>query len=90
MSKSLILYSRPGCHLCEETWRMLHWLDLHEQVEEVFIDGDEDLVARYGIRIPVLYRSQTGDEIAWPFGPPDIQALLADDEGMKQAAEPTE
>ena len=37
------------------------------EFESVFIDGDEALEAHYGIRVPVLHRSDTGAELDWPF-----------------------
>jgi glutaredoxin len=52
----VVLYSRPGCHLCDEARDVV----LAEQAttpfafEEVDIDEDDDLVREYGIRIPVV------------------------------------
>ena len=72
----LLLYGTLGCHLCEVArartepvavafgWRL----------EERDVADDEALAARYGARIPVLARSDRGDELAWPF---DSDALVA-------------
>ena len=56
-SKSrIILYTKPGCHLCEE---MKHEMvraqcdDLYT-LEEVNIETDPDLLRRYRFEIPVL------------------------------------
>jgi hypothetical protein len=52
----VVLYSRPGCHLCDVARDVV----LAERTrttfvfEEVDIDGDDDLVREYGIRIPVV------------------------------------
>ena len=50
------LYSRPGCHLCEDARDVI--LQVRDRFsfafEEVDIDGDDDLVREYGIRIPVV------------------------------------
>jgi glutaredoxin len=51
------LYSRPGCHLCDEardaiTSRRRELPDF--ELEEVNIEGDPDLHARYLERIPVI------------------------------------
>ncbi|MGZ4148448.1 MAG: glutaredoxin family protein [Actinomycetota bacterium] len=50
------LYSRPGCHLCEDARTVI--LQVRDRFgfayEEVDIDGDDDLVREYGIRIPVV------------------------------------
>lgn len=52
----VILYSRPGCHLCDEAravieaQRALTPFDL----DEIDIEADDELVKEYGIRIPVV------------------------------------
>jgi hypothetical protein len=45
------LYSRPGCHLCEEMKTALERRGY--AVVEVNIDGDRELKKRYGWDIPV-------------------------------------
>jgi hypothetical protein len=73
--KTLILYGTLGCHLCEQAAALIapllakDWL-----LEEVDISDSEALMARYGIRIPVLARQADGAELGWPF---DQQQLLA-------------
>jgi hypothetical protein len=52
----LVLYSKPGCHLCDE---MKHVLDRVRRrtpfaLHVVDISMDPDLLARYGLEIPVL------------------------------------
>jgi glutaredoxin len=50
------LFTRPGCHLCEDA--RLEILRVRDRFsfafEEVDIEGDDDLVRDYGIRIPVV------------------------------------
>jgi len=50
------LYTRPGCHLCEEAKRaMLAARCAREYtLEEINIDLDPDLARRYGWDIPVV------------------------------------
>ncbi|HSS05426.1 MAG TPA: glutaredoxin family protein [Solirubrobacterales bacterium] len=53
----LILYSRPGCHLCEEALEEL--VELHREgyrfeLREVDIESDEKLLRGMLERIPVL------------------------------------
>jgi hypothetical protein len=52
----LTIYSRPGCHLCDEmkatVARVARRFPL--QVQEMDITTDADLEARYGLEIPVL------------------------------------
>ena len=57
MSAQLVLYSRPGCHLCELAMDEL--VGLHEEgyrfeLREIDIDSDEALLRRMLERIPVL------------------------------------
>ena len=52
----VVLFSRPGCHLCDVARDTL--LDVRERTpfefEEVDIERDDDLELEYGIRIPVV------------------------------------
>ena len=56
--RSLTLYSRPGCHLCDEmkavVQRVVGPADACIAVEEIDISTNPDLEARYGLEIPVL------------------------------------
>ena len=55
---ALTLYSRPGCHLCDEmkavVARVVRELETPVTIDEVDISIDADLEARYGLEIPVL------------------------------------
>jgi hypothetical protein len=50
------MYSRRRCGLCDEAREVVEGVGraLPLEFEEVFIDGDDDLELRYGIRIPVI------------------------------------
>jgi hypothetical protein len=52
----VILYTRPGCHLCDVARETV--LSLRERLPfsftEVDIEGDDELELGYGIRIPVV------------------------------------
>ena len=53
----VVVYSRPGCHLCEQAIAAL--LALHDEgyrfaLHEVDIDSDELLLRRYLAKIPVI------------------------------------
>lgn len=56
MKPGLIIYSRPGCHLCdvmkEVIERVGHTIPV--TLEEIDISHDPDLESRYGLEIPVL------------------------------------
>ena len=49
------LYGRNGCHLCEDALKVLQSLqvELDFEIEEILIDGDEELSKKYGEKIPV-------------------------------------
>ncbi|MDT0200639.1 glutaredoxin family protein [Nocardioides sp. AE5] len=49
------LYSRPGCHLCDDARVVIARVcaDLGEEFDEVDIDSDPELLERYGEEIPV-------------------------------------
>ena len=53
----LTLYSRPGCHLCEEMRREVEQLlgDLPHEWDVVDVDRDPELARRYGESIPILF-----------------------------------
>jgi glutaredoxin len=48
----LTLYTRDGCHLCDDAKAVLERIG--EPFEEVDISGDDELEDEYGLRIPVL------------------------------------
>jgi glutaredoxin len=52
----VILYTKPGCHLCDEMKREIQRAGCAElyALEEVNIETDSDLLARYRYEIPVL------------------------------------
>jgi glutaredoxin len=53
----ITLYTRPGCHLCEEAKAAIEPLveEFGARLREVNIDEDRDLTDRYGWDIPVLF-----------------------------------
>jgi glutaredoxin len=52
MPLAVVLYTRRGCHLCDDAKQLLVAHGLHPK--EVDIDGDPELVERYGLLIPVV------------------------------------
>jgi glutaredoxin len=48
----LVMYSRPGCHLCDDARAVL--LRIGEPFDEIDIDSDDELFKRYLERIPVV------------------------------------
>lgn len=60
----LTLYGKPDCHLCELACEVLAELGLDATVVDV--EADDELMGRYGLRIPVL-ADASGRELDWPF-----------------------
>ncbi len=52
MPTRLRLFSRPGCHLCDDARAVLDRVG--EPYEDVDIDTDDELLKRYLERIPVV------------------------------------
>ena len=75
----LILYVRPGCHLCDEAREALVVAGVYPLVEEHDITRDPATLNALGTRIPVLARRDTGDELNWPFGVPNIREFVSRD-----------
>lgn len=53
---SVVLYTRPGCHLCEDAKAQMlaaKCADLYD-LHEINIELDPALVERYGTKIPVI------------------------------------
>lgn len=57
MSARVTLYSRPGCHLCDDARAVIAAVcdDLGETFTEVDIESDPDLEDRFGEEIPVTF-----------------------------------
>lgn len=55
--RDVTLYSRPGCHLCEEAKSQIAPLlkEFGARLTEIDIDDDPELRARYGYDVPVIF-----------------------------------
>ncbi|MGH8215999.1 MAG: glutaredoxin family protein [Rhodanobacteraceae bacterium] len=71
----LRLYQRDDCKLCDEAVALLAIVRAPE-FESVWIDGDAELEARYGERVPVLRDDSTGRELGWPFDQTMLRAFI--------------
>jgi len=57
MSKvHVVIYSRPGCHLCDEAKAAILSAGCSDQfvLEEIDIESDEELLRKYKYDIPVI------------------------------------
>lgn len=75
--RHVVLYSRPGCHLCEVAREVIDRVRQAEPFtfDEVSIEGDDALELAYGIRIPVV--EIDGDErFEIEVDPVELRALV--------------
>ena len=51
------IYSRKNCHLCDVAVESLESVksELDFEIEKIYIDGDTELVNRYGEEVPVIH-----------------------------------
>lgn len=61
----LVLYGTSFCHLCEQAEVVLQAVGV--EAEHIDIAEDDALLEKYGVRIPVVKREDTGAELGWPF-----------------------
>jgi hypothetical protein len=70
----IVLYERPGCHLCQEAAVLLDDMLGPAAYTRTNIETDDDLLVRYGHRIPVV--SIDGiDRLELTITAPDVRAL---------------
>lgn len=74
MQNTYILYGTEFCHLCDEAKAILRKTGI--EAEYIDIAEDDDLLEKYGMRIPVLRSKDTGAEIGWPFDVAAISGFL--------------
>jgi glutaredoxin len=60
---TVVLYSRPRCHLCEEARAVIEAVqaEIPFDLREIDIESDDALIRDYGLRIPVV--SVDGEEL---------------------------
>jgi len=79
--KTLRLFSRPECHLCDELAAALDPIIRgRARLEIVNIDDDLALKKRYGLRIPVLV-GDAQELSAYPLNTAAVEAYLAPEDG---------
>jgi hypothetical protein len=71
----LVLYQRDDCHLCDQALAVLAAARAPE-FASVWIDGDDALETRYGMRVPVLREDASGRELDWPFDAAAVAAFV--------------
>jgi len=81
VSARVTLYTKPGCHLCEEARLVVEQVcaELGERFEEVDITagpGAEELMRTYGEEIPVTFVDGKQHDY-WRVDPARLRAALA-------------
>jgi glutaredoxin len=76
----LVVYGRPGCHVCDEALALLRPLarELGLTLSEVDIESDDDLLRAYLEAIPVIRLAGTELGRLDDFRAPDFERRLRD------------
>jgi hypothetical protein len=71
----VILFERAGCHLCEQAAQVLDDVLGTGPYQRVDIDREDDLIVRYGFRVPVISVDSV-DRLEAPITATELRALL--------------
>jgi glutaredoxin len=71
----VVLYERAGCHLCDEAATLLDGVLGAGNYDRIDIDRDDELVLRYGFRVPVVAVNDI-DRLEAPMTAKELRALL--------------
>ena len=75
----LTLYTTLGCHLCEQALELLKESQARGRtltIHSVEISDSDDLIALYGVRIPVIKTHYSNTELGWPFDSATLDQFL--------------
>jgi len=73
---SFVLFGTSGCHLCEEAEKLIATSFHKINLEMIDIAEQEQWYEKYAIKIPVLYHSESGRELCWPFSEIDVHEFI--------------
>ncbi len=78
MTARVTLYSKPGCHLCDDARAVVERVcaELGEAYAEVDISSSPELLARYGEEIPVTLVDGAQHDF-WRVDPVRLRAALS-------------
>lgn len=71
----LKMYSTEFCHLCDAAEEILDAAGINAR--KIDVVESEELMAKYGTRIPVLTRMDNGAELGWPFDLAAVRRFVA-------------
>lgn len=74
----VVLYSKPGCHLCDDARTVIESVcaELGEAYDEVDITGSEELIRAYAEEIPVTLVDGEQHDF-WRVDPARLRAALS-------------
>ena len=73
--RRITLYERAGCHLCDEARVLLDEILGSDGYRRVDIDAEDELVLRYGFRVPVVNVDGV-DRLEAPMTAAELHGLL--------------
>jgi glutaredoxin len=78
MTARVTLYSRSGCHLCDEARAVVARVcsELGEEYAEVDVDADPELTARFSDEVPVTFVDGRQHDF-WRVDPQRLRAALS-------------
>lgn len=71
------LIQRDDCPLCDEALFILAQAQMPE-FDSIWIEDDAELESRFGLHVPVLYDSVSGESLNWPFHAQQVTTWLAE------------
>lgn len=87
---NLTLYTTDGCHLCEHAETIIEEALATEPAltwSKVDIAREDELIERYGIRIPVIRLEGADYDLGWPFSIADVTHYLAEFKPRPEASQ---
>ena len=76
----IYFYSTSGCHLCEQA-KIILWpvlLKYQFRLAEIDVAESDDLIEKYGTRIPVVSVANHVGELSWPFTSEQLDRFFAE------------
>ena len=77
--KKLYFFTTEGCHLCDQAEQLLLSItsEITFECEVVDIAESDELIKKYGTKIPVLKKKENHEEKNWPFNQAQIIQWLS-------------
>ena len=75
-TRSVVLFERAGCHLCDEVRVLLDGMLGEGGYERIDIETDDALILQYGFRVPVIGVDGV-DRLEAPMTEGELRSLMA-------------